>query len=221
MSAASSTVTWCHHCRRGSSRRRVGPDRVRSLGRTDGAAGPHRRAPRRVARRGPVRPPRRRPGGPQLPGLGRTAGSAARGRTPGPDRRRWYEQEPVRRVIAACDAPFPDAGYQAGARVLPSLVTATPDDPASPDNRRAWEALRSFDRPFLTPFAGHGGGAGVSTVRGGAGYGRWDVGRGVVLVLFGRRIVGPTRDVGGCAPGVLPPRGTARSRAVIEPGGSP
>jgi haloalkane dehalogenase len=33
-------------------------------------------------------------------------------------------------VIAAYDAPFPDDGYKAGARVFPSLVPVSPDDPA-------------------------------------------------------------------------------------------
>lgn len=55
-------------------------------------------------------------------------------------------------VIAAYDAPFPDASYQAGARMLPSLVPTTPDDPAAEDNRRAWRALASLTVPFLTAF---------------------------------------------------------------------
>ena len=56
-------------------------------------------------------------------------------------------------VIAAYDAPFPDPSYQAGARQFPALVPATPDDPASAANRRAWEGLRRFERPFLTAFS--------------------------------------------------------------------
>lgn len=55
-------------------------------------------------------------------------------------------------VIAAYDAPFPDADHQAGPRVLPSLVPTTPDDPAAEDNRRAWRALGRFNEPFLTAF---------------------------------------------------------------------
>jgi haloalkane dehalogenase len=53
---------------------------------------------------------------------------------------------------AAYDAPFPDERYLAGARRFPMLVPILPDDPAIPDNRRAWEALRRFERPFLTAF---------------------------------------------------------------------
>ena len=55
-------------------------------------------------------------------------------------------------VIAAYDAPFPDESYKAGARAFPALVPASPDDPASEPNRRAWETLKRFDRPFLTAF---------------------------------------------------------------------
>lgn len=55
-------------------------------------------------------------------------------------------------VVAAYDAPFPDVSYKAGARVFPTLVPATPDDPASAANRRAWEGLRGFTRPFITLF---------------------------------------------------------------------
>ena len=56
-------------------------------------------------------------------------------------------------VVAAYDAPFPDDSFKAGARIFPSLVPTTPDDPAAADNRAAWEALRRFDRPFLTAFS--------------------------------------------------------------------
>ena len=56
-------------------------------------------------------------------------------------------------VIAAYDAPFPDDTYKAGARIFPTLVPTRPDDPASADNRAAWEVLRQFDRPWLTAFS--------------------------------------------------------------------
>lgn len=54
--------------------------------------------------------------------------------------------------IAAYDAPFPDPSYQAGARQFPLLVPTTPNDPAAEANRRAWQGLRSFRRPFVTAF---------------------------------------------------------------------
>ncbi|MFF3567465.1 haloalkane dehalogenase [Nocardia jiangxiensis] len=56
-------------------------------------------------------------------------------------------------VIAAYDAPFPDETYKAGARAFPLLVPTRPDDPAAPANRRAWEELSRFDKPFLTAFS--------------------------------------------------------------------
>ena len=56
-------------------------------------------------------------------------------------------------VIDAYNAPFPDDSFKAGARILPSLVPATPDDPSSVANRQAWEILSRFEKPFLTAFS--------------------------------------------------------------------
>ena len=56
-------------------------------------------------------------------------------------------------VVAAYDAPFPDDSYKAGARIFPSLVPTAPDDPAAPANRRAWETLQQWEKPFLTTFS--------------------------------------------------------------------
>jgi haloalkane dehalogenase len=56
-------------------------------------------------------------------------------------------------VVAAYDAPFPDDRYKAGARQFPLLVPTSPDDPAAAANRRAWEALRRWQKPFLTAFS--------------------------------------------------------------------
>lgn len=56
-------------------------------------------------------------------------------------------------VVAAYDAPFPDDSYKAGARIFPSLVPTSPDDPAAPANRKAWEALQRWQKPFLTAFS--------------------------------------------------------------------
>ncbi len=56
-------------------------------------------------------------------------------------------------VIAAYNAPFPDDSYQAGARQFPLLAPISPDDPASEANRKAWEILRRWDKPFLTAFS--------------------------------------------------------------------
>jgi haloalkane dehalogenase len=56
-------------------------------------------------------------------------------------------------VVAAYDAPFPDDTYKAAVRVFPALVPTSPDDPAHDANVRAWEVLRTFDRPFLCAFS--------------------------------------------------------------------
>ena len=53
---------------------------------------------------------------------------------------------------AAYDAPFPTRRHQAGARVFPALVPTSPDDPAVPANRAAWDALGRWQKPFLTLF---------------------------------------------------------------------
>jgi haloalkane dehalogenase len=54
--------------------------------------------------------------------------------------------------IAAYDAPFPDESYKEAARQFPMLVPASPDDPAAPANRKAWEVLERFEKPFLCAF---------------------------------------------------------------------
>jgi len=56
-------------------------------------------------------------------------------------------------VIAAYDAPFPSSKYKVGARVFPSLVPTSPDDPASDANRAAWDVYKRWEKPFLTCFS--------------------------------------------------------------------
>jgi haloalkane dehalogenase len=56
-------------------------------------------------------------------------------------------------IAAAYDAPFPDDRAKAGARQFPTLVPTSPDDPASEPNRRAWDVLRQWKKPFLTAFS--------------------------------------------------------------------
>jgi haloalkane dehalogenase len=58
-------------------------------------------------------------------------------------------------VVAAYRAPFPDESYKEGARIFPSLVPISPDDPAAPANRKAWEVFLNFEKPFLTAFSDH------------------------------------------------------------------
>ncbi|HEY8767128.1 MAG TPA: haloalkane dehalogenase [Dehalococcoidia bacterium] len=55
-------------------------------------------------------------------------------------------------VKAAYNAPFPDDTYKEGARQFPLLVPTSPDDPAAPANRKAWEVLNKWEKPFLCVF---------------------------------------------------------------------
>jgi haloalkane dehalogenase len=55
-------------------------------------------------------------------------------------------------IVAAYDAPFPDDTYKAGARIFPSFVPTSIDDPAYHDNVKAWEILKKFERPGAKPF---------------------------------------------------------------------
>jgi haloalkane dehalogenase len=56
-------------------------------------------------------------------------------------------------VQAAYDAPFPDVTYKAAARAFPDLIPQDADNPATSDNQRAWEVLRTFDKPVLCAFS--------------------------------------------------------------------
>lgn len=60
-------------------------------------------------------------------------------------------------IIAAYNAPFPPGAdeekYKAGARQFPMLVPTEPDNPASEANRRAWQVLYRWEKPFLTAFS--------------------------------------------------------------------
>ncbi len=52
--------------------------------------------------------------------------------------------------IAAYDAPFPDESFKTGPRRCPMILPISPDDPASPANSAAWEALSAWTHPVLT-----------------------------------------------------------------------
>ena len=62
--------------------------------------------------------------------------------------------EPMKpEVVAAYDAPFPDASYKAGARSFPDLIPQTAEDPATPANQAAWEVMERWEKPFLCAFS--------------------------------------------------------------------
>lgn len=51
-------------------------------------------------------------------------------------------------LIAAYDAPFPDARYKAGPRAMPALVPSE-----LRQNAAAWRVLEQWEKPFLTAFS--------------------------------------------------------------------
>ena len=54
--------------------------------------------------------------------------------------------------IAAYDAPFPDSSYKAGARIFPSFVPFE-NNVAVRDQKRAWQVLEKWNKPFLCCFS--------------------------------------------------------------------
>jgi haloalkane dehalogenase len=79
---------------------------------------------------------------------------------------RWSPRFPVSSIVQfgtrrrlgaeerrAYDAPFPDDRYKAGARAFPILVPIFPGDPAVEPNRKAWQVLERWEKPFLTAFS--------------------------------------------------------------------
>jgi haloalkane dehalogenase len=57
--------------------------------------------------------------------------------------------DPGDEVIAAYEAPYPDAASKAGARAFPQLVPQTPDAPGAAAGERVVQALREDRRPTL------------------------------------------------------------------------
>lgn len=55
--------------------------------------------------------------------------------------------------VDAFRAPFPADEYKAGARQFPTLVPATPDDPAREANLAAWQVLENWHKPALMCFS--------------------------------------------------------------------
>ncbi len=56
------------------------------------------------------------------------------------------------KVFEAYNAPFPSEEYKAGARIFPTLVPISQNDPEAIKNLKAWEKLKSWNKPFLTLF---------------------------------------------------------------------
>jgi haloalkane dehalogenase len=61
--------------------------------------------------------------------------------------------DPGDEVIAAYEAPFPNAASKAGARAFPLMLPTSPDMPGAAAGGRVLEALRADDRPKLVLWA--------------------------------------------------------------------
>lgn len=55
--------------------------------------------------------------------------------------------------ILSFEAPFPDESYKVAPRQFPALVPTRADEPEAIANRAAWEALKRWEKPFLTAFS--------------------------------------------------------------------
>jgi haloalkane dehalogenase len=62
-------------------------------------------------------------------------------------------RDPGDDVIAAYEAPFPDAASKAGARAFPLILPTSPDMPGAEAGQRTLEALRADPRPKLMLWA--------------------------------------------------------------------
>jgi haloalkane dehalogenase len=55
--------------------------------------------------------------------------------------------------VAAYDAPFPSGAHKMAARLFPTFVPITPDNPERAANEAAWEVFKRWEKPFLTLFS--------------------------------------------------------------------
>lgn len=60
---------------------------------------------------------------------------------------------PPPEALAAYEAPFPDTAAKTAVTTITGLIPASEDRPGIAENRRAWDVLDRFDRPFVTAFS--------------------------------------------------------------------
>jgi haloalkane dehalogenase len=63
------------------------------------------------------------------------------------------KNDPGDEVVAAYDAPYPDAASKAGVRAFPLILPTTPEMPGAAEGRAVAEALRLDERPGLVLWA--------------------------------------------------------------------
>jgi haloalkane dehalogenase len=63
------------------------------------------------------------------------------------------KQDPGEEVIAAYEAPFPNADAKAGARAFPLMLPTSPDQPGAEAGQRVLDGLRGDQRPKLVLWA--------------------------------------------------------------------
>jgi haloalkane dehalogenase len=63
------------------------------------------------------------------------------------------KDDPGEQVIAAYDAPYPDAASKAGARAFPLMIPRSPEDPGAAAGQRVQDALAEDRRPTLMMWA--------------------------------------------------------------------
>jgi haloalkane dehalogenase len=63
------------------------------------------------------------------------------------------KNDPGEDVIAAYDAPYPDAASKAGARAFPLMIPRSPHEPGAAAGQRVQDALREDRRPTLILWA--------------------------------------------------------------------
>lgn len=62
-------------------------------------------------------------------------------------------ERPGADILAAYDAPFPDASFKAGTLQITCCIPLDESYPGVAENRAAWRVLEQFDQPFLTLFS--------------------------------------------------------------------